>query len=221
MSNEIRELAAYADVLGKSGYFPIRHEAEGIALFLVGKSLGLSPVESLQNLHVIEGRPVLSANAYASFIRKHPDYDYEVVEQSREACAVRFHGKVRGEWRELGVYRITLEEAKSSGLAMGKSGMKKNWKVHPDAMLFARAVSQGCRIHCPDVFSFSVYTDADGLGEHEAPIEVEAEVVSTTTVDQEPSGPPRRQAGERAPDPEPEPEPEPAAMDAEWAEALS
>lgn len=181
-ANELQELGAYADVLGQSGYFPIEKQAQGVALFLVGKALGLNPVESLQNLHVIEGRPVLAASAYASFIRKHPDYDYEVVEQGREACEIRFHGKTRGEWRVLGNYRITLEEAKQSGLAMGKSGMKKNWRVHPDAMLFARAVSQGCRIYCPDVFSMSVYTEADEIGS-----ELEAEVVSVKTA---PGGPP-------------------------------
>lgn len=206
-AEEINDLAVYADVLGKSGYFPIQQQAQGIALFLVGKALGLGPIESLQNLHVIEGRPVLAASAYASFIRKHPAYDYEVVEQSREACAIRFHGLVRGEWRVLGDYRITLKEAQDSGLAMGRSGMKKNWSTHPDAMLFARAVSQGCRIHCPDVFSFSVYTEADSLGDA-----IEAEVVSARTV--EPQAFVHEQPAPTAAEPEPD-------VDAEWAAALA
>jgi hypothetical protein len=53
----------------------------------------------------------------------------------------------------IGVSSFTMEDAKRAGLSGGD-----NWKKYPRNMLFARAMSNGAKWYCPDVFGGPVYT---------------------------------------------------------------
>lgn len=183
--SDMPDLMTLGKLLVASGYFTdARDQAKAVVKVLAGRELGLPPIAAMTGIHIVEGKPTLGSNLYASFLRKHPLYDYRVKEASRTACEVVF---LRGKTKDaevLGTYRMTLKEATEAGLTHGRSGVKHNWKAHPDAMLFARVISQGTRIYCPDVFdSHTVYTpDELGAGETEAlaapPTKmVEAEVV--------------------------------------------
>jgi hypothetical protein len=70
---------------------------------------------------------------------------------------------------------FTMEDAKRSEVLSG--GNKKNWEKFPRNMLFARALSNGARRHCPDIFGGPAYTpeelgaqvDAEGAAVGVAP----------------------------------------------------
>lgn len=216
---ELDELIPYADVFYQSRFFRLENQAQGIVQLMAGKAMGLNPFESMQALHIIEGRPSLAANAYASFLRKHPGYDYRELTDPNDRdveCTIQFLRRQPGatQWEELGVHTVTLEQARKLKWHISKKGTaKENWHVHPGAMLFARCISQGCRRFCPDVFSCAVYT-TDEMDDGGAP-EREAEFVRSETI------PPASPAG-KAPKPEPEPEPEPEVVfDAEWEAAVA
>ena len=69
------------------------------------------------------------------------------------------------EGKSIGVSTFTMEDAKAA-----KLNAKDNWQKFPRNMLFARAISNGVRWYCPDVFSGAAVYTPDEIG-------VDAEVV--------------------------------------------
>lgn len=150
-------LAQLGDVFARSGFFTdAREAAQAIVKIQAGRELGIGPVASMTSIFIVKGRVTLSANAVASQIRRsRPRYDYHVDELTDKACVLTFTGE-GGE--VLGVSKYTLEDAQKAGLARGD-----NWKEHPRNMLFSRAMTNGAKWFCPDVFCGPVYTP-DELG---------------------------------------------------------
>ena len=135
-------------VLAASGYFKdISGEAQAVTKILYGREVGVGPVTALMSVHVIEGKPAPSANLIAARIRASGRYDYRVREHSGEACRVEFFIRAGAGWESLGLVEWTLADARNAGVA-GKAV----WKQYPRAMLFARVISEGARVHCPEIF---------------------------------------------------------------------
>lgn len=105
-------------------------------------------------IHIIEGKPEIGANLLASFVKRHPDYDYNVVEITNETCTLEFY---EGD-RKLGESNFTVEDAKRAGLVKPKG----NWEKWPRNMCFARALSNGVRWYMPDVTAgYGFYTEGE------------------------------------------------------------
>lgn len=164
-----------ADVLVTCGYFAQKDvrdrqqaHAQAVAKIMWGRELGVGPIAAMTGISVIQGRPEVGAHLIAAAIKKHPRYDYRVVEHTSAACEIEFFQ----DEKPCGRTRYTLDDAKAAGLAT-----KDNWRKHPRSMLFARAISEGYRTHCPDAFGMSgpVYSE----GEIEEPRRVEAQVVDS------------------------------------------
>lgn len=141
-----------ATSLTKSRLFPGLANAEGaLAVILAGAELGVGPIAALTSIHLIKGRITLSASLMAAAIRRSAAYDYRVTEHTATACEIEFtrHG------RAIGSSRFTWQDATVAGLTSSDT-----WRKFPRNMLFARAMSNGARWHCPDVFSGApVYTE--------------------------------------------------------------
>jgi len=60
----------------------------------------------------------------------------------------------------LGKTTFTMEDAKRAELVKPGSG----WVKYPQAMLFARAISAGCRTFTPDVFSGTLVYVPEEMG---------------------------------------------------------
>lgn len=114
-----------------------------------GRELGLPMMSALQNIHVIKGKATLGYSLVAAMIRRHADYDYRVLDHTDETCTIQFlyKGDVAGD------STFTMGDAQKAGLLGNPS-----WKKFPRNMLFARALTNGARFHCPDVFMGAVYT---------------------------------------------------------------
>lgn len=150
---DVMELGA---VLAKSGYFKdARDASQAVVKVLYGQEIGIGPVSAMMGVHIIEGKPAPSANLIAARIKASGRYDYRVREHSGEACSIEFFEQARSGQREsLGTVTWTIAEARNAGLAG-----KDVWKKYPRAMLFARAISEGARVHCPELFGGApVYT---------------------------------------------------------------
>lgn len=138
----------------KSGYFQdARDEAQAVVKIIYGQELGISPAASMSGIHIISGKPILSATALAGLIKaRRPGYDYKVLELTDDVCRLEFYesGAV------VGLSEFSLKDAKNAELVGGKN---VNWKKYPKNMLFARAISNGARLYCPDIFVGSpIYT---------------------------------------------------------------
>ena len=158
MSNAIVSLAEtmqLGSVLAESGFFSdSRGAAQAVVKVLAGRELGLGPVASMTGIYIVKGRVTLSANMIAGAIKRAPGYDYKVKELSATVCRIEFmqDGELVGE------STFTMENARTAKLAGGT-----NWTAYPRNMLFARAISNGAKWYCPDIFAGPVYTP-DELG---------------------------------------------------------
>jgi hypothetical protein len=124
--------------------------AECAIKILAGMEAGFGPFASAAGVSVINGRPGFGANLLAQAIKRHPLYDYRVLEKTDQVCRIKFlAGK-----EELGVETFSMAMAERAGLIKGGP-----WKQYPEAMLFARALTAGMRTHCPDALGgMTAYT---------------------------------------------------------------
>jgi hypothetical protein len=172
--DEIRRLWRIGSALAQSGMFKDARQAEqAFAKVLMGRDLGLSPTQAMSGIHIVEGKPEIAAVTMGSFVKAHERYDYRVVEHDERACAIEFYETDDGVRELIGTSRFTIEDAETANLAK-----KDNYKRHPRNMLFARAMSNGCKWYAPDVLGgLPVYTHGeieqvpnltDGAGDGEA-----------------------------------------------------
>jgi hypothetical protein len=153
-----------ADHFVKSGYFKDANDlSKAVVKIVAGEELGLGPMASMSGIHIIDGKPSMSANLLAAQVKRHPAYNYRPIEVSDQGAKIEFfeHGK------SIGVSEFTLADAQRAGIAG-----KQNYKRYPKAMNFARALSQGVRWYCPDVTAGSPAYVPEELG-----AEVDAEGV--------------------------------------------
>lgn len=117
--------------------------ADVLVAILYGQELGLAPMQALQSVYVVKGRPTISAQLWVALARR-AGHKVHVLEETAETCTVEV---VRGDdLSHPTKVTYTLEQAKTAGLMSNA-----NWKNHPHAMLYARAVSTACRRACPEI----------------------------------------------------------------------
>lgn len=163
----VDDLARLARVFAASGLFGRNGNqetqvAECAIRLMAGLEAGFSPFASATGVHIINGKPAFSANLLAQAVRRHPVYDYRVLEKSATICRIRFLAS----GQPLGDEAFTLEMAERAGLLKNPT-----WRSYPEAMLFARALTAGMRAHCPDALNGSAAYTPEELG---APQPVEA-----------------------------------------------
>lgn len=145
-----------AEHFAKSGYFrDARDLSQAVVKIAAGEELGLGPMGSMQGIHIIEGKPSLSANVLASLVKRHPNYDYIPRQVSDEGAKIEFFQN--GE--PIGTSEFSMADAQRAGIAG-----KQNFRRYPKAMMFARALSQGVRWYCPDVTAGSPAYVPEELG---------------------------------------------------------
>lgn len=148
---EVSDLAAH---FARSGFFKDAGDAsKAIVKIVAGRELGVGPLTAMTGIHIVEGKPVLSAGLIGALVLRSGRYTYRVVESTDAECRIAWER----DGREIGESAFTLEDAKRAGVAG-----KQNWSRYPSDMLFARALTRGARRFCPDVFLGSVYV-ADEL----------------------------------------------------------
>ena len=178
----VDDLARLARVFAASGLFgrAANQEtqiAECAVRLMYGMEAGFSPAASATGVHIIEGKPAFSSGLLAQAVRRHPVYDYRVIENTATVCRIQFTAN----GQPLAVSEFTIEMAKRAGLAE-----KSIWKKYPEAMLFSRALTAGMRTHCPDALGGHPAYTPEELGG--------AEVVPVTVTEPEPAPDPVQQA---------------------------
>lgn len=157
-STELSTLAeqkTYAELLSQSSLLPTAYRNQPANVFVaiaMGEVLGLAPIEAINQINVINGRPTPSADLIAALIRgaghklrvsvtsdpptatailiraDDPDYEYKVVWDQHKA-------QVAGLW-----------------------GRGESWKKYPEQMMRARAISEVGRMGASDALHGFIYT---------------------------------------------------------------
>lgn len=142
-------LREMGEVMARSGFFSdAKDAAQAIVKVQAGGELGFPPVASMMGIHIIKGKVSMSANIMAAAIKRYDagKYNYRVKEHTPEACELEFFEK----GQSVGTSRFTKQDAAKAGT--------QNMDRYPRNMLFARAMSNGAKWFCPDVFGGPVYT---------------------------------------------------------------
>lgn len=157
----IDELKRLGTMLATSGYFETAGNrdtaiAQMCVKVLAGRELGFGPFASVNGIHVIKGKPAVSANLMAAAVKGNPRYDYRVRQMDNDAVSLEFFELVDGKRESLGLSTFTKQDAAKAGTQnMDKFGRN---------MMFARAMSNGVKWFCPDVFDGNAVYVPEELG---------------------------------------------------------
>ncbi len=122
-----------------------------LACIMTGSEMGIGPMLALRSIHMVKGRPVLSADLMLSqAIRS--GIKHQWIEQTGKVATVRLS---REGW-DPHTHSYTIEEAAKAGLSR-----KDNWRAYAPAMLRARCISGALRAYCPDVLGAGVYVEGE------------------------------------------------------------
>lgn len=130
-----------------AGYWKdLRTVAQATMKLQMGQEVGLKPIQSLNRIHVIEGKPSMAAEAMCGLVKA--SGKYRIVEErcDEEVAIAAILEKVGDSWELAGRGSFSIKNAQKAGLAT-----RHNWKAYTEDMLWARAVSRACRKHAADV----------------------------------------------------------------------
>jgi len=151
MKNEIQimpveQILPMAKLFAESGMFTdAKQAAQAFVKIQAGQEIGLAPFASMTGINIILGKPTFGAGVIASCVKGSSKYDFKVKSLTDKECSIDFF-----EGKEfIGNSTFTIEDAKKQAT--------KNLDKFPKNMLYARAMSNGQKWFCPDVFQMSVY----------------------------------------------------------------
>ncbi|RLC84867.1 MAG: hypothetical protein DRJ03_13170 [Chloroflexi bacterium] len=169
--------------MAASGYFKdAANVAQAIVKIMAGREMGFGPFASMNGINIIKGKPSVGANLMAAAIKGHPSYDYRLLELTPTQCVIAFFEN----GQKIGESHFTIKDAKKAGVgSMTPPGKPASMlEMFPRNLLFSRAISNGVRWYCPDVFAGNVVYTPDeldmGVETIDAPaIIVEAEIAES------------------------------------------
>lgn len=146
-SYDLAGIQSASKILYESGMFSdVRSAAQACVKVMAGAELGIPPFASMNGIHIIKGKPTISAGIMAGKVKASGRYDFRVTENSDRAVEITFyqHGE------EIGRSRFTIEDARRAET--------QNLTKFPRNMLYARAMSNGVKWFTPDIFLGPIYT---------------------------------------------------------------
>lgn len=172
--DELEVIQRAARMLAVSNYFDGKGDnPQAIAMIatkiLAGREMGFGPFASANGIHIIQGRPSVGANLMASAVKSSGRYDYRVREMTADKCVIEFFEREGDKRVSIGISEFTKEDAIKAGT--------QNRDKFPRNMFFARAMSNGVRWYCPDVFSGNAVYVPEELG---ADVDGDGNVIDVT-----------------------------------------
>lgn len=142
---DLDEAMRFADMLAGSSIVPkdyIGKPGNCLVAIQWGMELGLQPMQAMQSIAVINGRPSLWGDAMLALVKAHPAFEWikEECDGSVAICTIKRRGEPKV------VQSFSMEEAKRAGLT-GKQGP---WTQYPKRMLQMRARGFALRDAFPD-----------------------------------------------------------------------
>jgi hypothetical protein len=172
----IDEVMTVGKTMAESGYFSDAKEAaQACVKILAGREMGFGPFASMTGINIIKGKPAIGGNLMAAAVKKHPKYDYRVVCLDADVCELAFFEG----GQELGRSIFTKADADAAevGRMVAPGASRSMIARFARNILFNRAMSNGVRWYCPDVFLGALVYTPDELG---AMVDVEGEIIDLT-----------------------------------------
>lgn len=146
IANQIDQLRGLGETLVKSGLLPasIKTAEAAVVIILKGRELGIPPMEALNSINVIQGKPTVSPQLMLALIYRSGQGSIQIIERSDARSVVRAYRKGLPPQE----FTFTLDDARRLGLAE-----KDNYRKQPAVMLQWRNVAAAARAVFPDVIS--------------------------------------------------------------------
>lgn len=182
------EQMRYAQALAQAATLPKAYRdrpGDVLLAFAYAQSLGIYPAQVFTGIHIIDGRPSMSAELMGGLIRRAGHLLRMSGDRQSATVEIVRHDDPDFKYRAT----FSIEDARDAGLLT-----KENWRKYPAAMLIARALSACARQACADVLSGMAYSpeelgseivDADELEAQRAVSHLKR--ISPSTVDEDPS----------------------------------
>ncbi len=171
--NSLPEMLQLAELFAASGMFPdAKEKGQALVKIQAGAELGILPFQAMSGIFIVKYKVCIGSILMAAKVKRSGKYTFKVLTQTDTVCKIEFFEKIGGKFESQGISEMTIEQARKLG--------SQNLEKMPRNMLYARAISNGVRWFCPDVFMGVFYTP-DELGvrvnENEQPIETTYEEV--------------------------------------------
>jgi hypothetical protein len=173
----------FAEMIAKSDIIPDEYKGKPANILVAaeyGKPYGLSIIQSLQAVDVINGKPRFTSRFKLGVMRQH---GYDLVFEVSGTTQRDKSGDIIG-----GDLSVTLTDKKSGNSVtktiveiahMGLVG-RDQWKKQPETMLKWRVVTEFANFYAPELFLTGAYTPDDLLD-----IPAETEPITAIVVDVE------------------------------------
>ena len=128
----------FAKEISNSNLVPQQFRGKPADIYLAmswGDELGLSPIQSLQNIAVINGKPSIYGDSLLALCRRSPDFEDIKETVSGEGSARKAVCEVKRRGQSWYKSEFSMADANRAGL-LNRSGP---WKSYPDRMLKMRA----------------------------------------------------------------------------------
>lgn len=160
--------AAYelASKLANTALVPAMYQKkpdDATAAILYGAELGLNPIQSLQQIFVVQGKPAIYARTMVALLKTR-GYLIETIESTDTSVTVRGTDPQTGIVEES---TWTIDRAKKAGYTSNKK-----YDTDPQAMLYAKAATEVARKIAPDVLL--------GIAHSREELELDAPVLATS-----------------------------------------
>lgn len=133
----IDEAMQMANMLSSSQMVPKNYQGkpnDTLVSMMMGAELGLNPIQSLQNIAVINGKPSIYGDALLALVQSHPAFGGH--EESFDDASMTATCTV---WRKGDATRHTVTFSKADAERAGLWGKSGPWQSYPKRMLMWRA----------------------------------------------------------------------------------
>ena len=176
--NDLVSLQSISKELAQSRLHAHRNPADVLFVILVGESLGLNAATALMNIYNVNGMPAMKADLKLALAKRHPEYAGCEIDANTERCIVKMKRRNENGTEESITSTFTIEDAKRAGLFPKKD----NWRMYPQRMLKARAISYAVNDLFPDiVFGMLSSEEAQDIDRHTEKT-AEYEIIEAETI---------------------------------------
>jgi len=174
--NDLVALQSISKELAQSRLHAHRNPADVLFVISVGEFLGLNAATALMNIYNVNGMPTMKADLKLALAKRHPEYAGCEIDANTERCIVKMKRRNENGTEESITSTFTIEDAKRAGLFPKKD----NWRMYPQRMLRARAISYAVNDLFPDiVFGMLSSEEAQDIKNYDRHTEAEYEIIES------------------------------------------
>lgn len=184
---DLRAQMDFAQALAGASLLPRQYQKQPANVLLamqLGQALQIPPIQAINSIHVIDGKPSASADLLASLVRR-AGHKLRVTEEATADGPRVTATLIRHDDPEFEFHAVwDRAKVRAAGL-----GGRDNWRAYEGQMMRARAVSEVCRMGASDALYGVIYTPEEldgsrGAAQPAAPIAEQAPLASSEQLTQ-------------------------------------